>query len=245
MNINIPTQDRLIVALDVPSYAEAMHLVLLLGDRVHFYKIGMELLMSGDYFKLMMDLQNLGKKVFCDVKFFDVPATVGKAVKNLTTNVEFEPEFITVHGNDEMLSAAVDNNFGERSKILSVTCLTSMDQWDIQSLGFSCSPMDLVLSRARRALELGCDGVISSGMEVSDIRSELKDGQFIVVCPGIRPIVNNDFDDQKRTVDVIEAFTYGADYIVVGRPITQAEYPLAEAQLIQANIAQIFKRWCC
>lgn len=241
MNISIPTKERLIVALDVPSHKEAMEMVQQLGDQVLFYKIGMELLMSGEYFDLMLDLQIKGKKVFCDVKFFDVPATVGKAVRNLSGN--YAPDFITVHGNDDMLVAAVDNNLSESTKILAVTCLTSLDQWDVQALGFSCSPMQVVLSRAQRALELGCDGIVSSGMEVQEVRNELDSHQFTVVCPGIRPVANT--DDQKRTVDVHEAFMYGADYIVVGRPITQDESPKAAAQLIQTNIAQIFKRWSC
>lgn len=240
MNHSIPKEERLIVALDVHSYREAAEIINTIGCHCNFYKIGLQLLMSGDYFRVLELLKSKDKRVFCDIKFFDVPATVGKAVFNLTRR--YEPDFLTVHGNDDIITAAVESRCLP-TKVLAVTCLTSLDQNDINDLGFECSPEKLVLSRAQRALELGCDGVISSGLEVQKIRQELRDDKFMVVCPGIRPVVNND-DDQKRTVDVNEAFIYGADYIVVGRPITEAESPMSAAQLIQTNITQMFKRWC-
>ena len=145
--------------------------------------------------------------------------------------------FATVHGNDEILQAACAKK-GD-VKILAVTVLTSLDQHDLKSLGFDVEPKVLVLSRARRALAIGCDGVISSGMEADELRGQLGDN-FLIVCPGIRPIVNREDDDQKRTVDVEEAFHNGADYIVVGRPIKNASDPKQAAQAIQDRITALF-----
>ena len=177
-----------------------------------------------------------GKKVFADVKFFDVPETVRLAVEQLSRR---KVAFATVHGYDAMLEAAV--SVKGSLKILAVTVLTSLDRSDLDDLGFQCDPEDLVLSRARRALELGCDGVISSGLEAARLRGELGD-DFLVVSPGIRPVENRPVDDQKRTVDVEAAFQSGADYIVVGRPIRDAADPRAKAQEIQARISGIFRR---
>jgi len=124
-------------------------------------------------------------------------------------------------------------------KILAVTVLTSLDRGDLNDLGFACDVEQLVLSRARRALQIGCDGVISSGLEAPKLRGHLG-GNFLVVCPGIRPVENKPVDDQKRTVDVDQAFRNGADYIVVGRPIKNAPDPRAKAEEIQTTIAAIF-----
>jgi orotidine-5'-phosphate decarboxylase len=145
--------------------------------------------------------------------------------------------FATVHGNQAMLEAAGAAK-GD-VKILAVTVLTSLDQADLDDLGFQCDIEKLVLSRARRALESGCDGVIASGLEAPALRRELGD-RLLVVTPGIRPVQNRPSDDQKRTVDVAQAFANGADYIVVGRPIRQAPDPRAAAQAIQATIAGVF-----
>jgi len=168
-----------------------------------------------------------------DLKFFDVPQTVGSAVARLRDKGAY---FTTVHGNDQILKAAVEAAEGA-VKILAVTVLTSLDAGDLKDLGFDCPVEDLVYSRARRALELGCDGVISSGLEVARLRRDLGD-KLIVVTPGIRPVQN--VDDQKRTVDVRQAFLNGADYIVVGRPIKEAPDPRAAAEAIQATIAGLF-----
>jgi orotidine-5'-phosphate decarboxylase len=145
--------------------------------------------------------------------------------------------FATVHGNQAILEAA-GREKGE-VKILAVTVLTSLDRGDLDDLGFRCDVEKLVLSRARRALAAGCDGIISSGLEAPLIRAELGD-RILVVTPGIRPVENRPADDQKRTVDVAQAFTNGADYIVVGRPIRQAADPRAAAEGIQATIASLF-----
>lgn len=229
----IPADERLIIALDVPTMAEALELVGLLGDHGRFYKIGMELLTSGDYFALLGQLHERGKKVFVDLKFFDVPATVASAVRGLARH---PATFCTIHGNDAMMRAAAAVK--GPLKLLAVTALTSLDQHDLDDLGFQCDARALVLSRAKAALAAGCDGVVSSGLEAPDLRAEI-DHSLLVVCPGIRP-VSNSGDDQKRTVDVRQAFENGADYIVVGRPIRGAADPRAAAAGIQATIARTF-----
>ncbi|MEO5335463.1 MAG: orotidine-5'-phosphate decarboxylase [Magnetospirillum sp. WYHS-4] len=230
----IDPRDRLILALDVPSVEDAKALVERLGDAVSFYKIGLELFMTGSYFELLAWLTERGKKVFVDLKFFDVPQTVASAVRQLHGR---GATFATVHGNDAILRAASEAK-GD-TKILAVTVLTSLDRGDLDALGFRTDVRTLVLSRAKRALEIGCDGVISSGMEAESLRQELGD-RFIIVVPGIRPVENKPADDQKRTVDVEEALEKGADYIVVGRPIRQAPDPRAAAEDIQRRIAALF-----
>lgn len=233
-NKGIPAKDRLIVALDVPDHEQARRFVEQLGDSVTFYKVGLELFMAGNYWELVAWLTGRGKKVFADLKFFDVPETVRAAVRRLQGR---GVSFTTVHGNDAIMRAAVEAR-GE-VKILAVTVLTSLDQGDLADLGFSCNVADLVLSRARRALAIGCDGVISSGLEAPRLREHLGE-RFLVVTPGIRPVLNRPADDQKRTVDIEEAFRGGADYIVVGRPIRTAPDPRAAAAAIQGRIAALF-----
>jgi orotidine-5'-phosphate decarboxylase len=230
----IARAERLIVALDVPGEREARELVEKLGDAARFYKLGLELFMSGGYFELIQWLVRRGNKVFVDLKFFDVPETVRRAVSALRGR---GVTFATVHGNQAMMQAAAKAK-GE-VKILAVTVLTSLDRGDLDDLGFSCELERLVLSRARRAIEAGCDGVISSGLEAARLKAEFKD-KLLVVTPGIRPVENRPADDQKRTVDVAQAFANGADYIVVGRPIREAPDPRAAAQAIQDTIKTIF-----
>jgi orotidine-5'-phosphate decarboxylase len=230
----IPARERLILALDVPGPSEARALVDQLGESVLFYKVGLELFTAGGYYELIEWLQGRGKKVFADLKFFDVPETVRSAVRQLRGR---GISFTTVHGNDAILEAAAQEK-GDL-KVLAVTVLTSLDRGDLTDLGFSCDVEALVLSRARRALELGCDGVISSGLEAPRLREHLGD-RFLVVTPGIRPVENRPSDDQKRTVDVVQAFRNGADYIVVGRPIRNAEDPRAAAEKVQEQISSVF-----
>ena len=172
------------------------------------------------------------KKVFCDLKFFDIPATVGSAVRRLKDR---GATFVTVHGNQSIMEAAAENK-GDSLKVLGVTVLTSLDRGDLDDLGFDCNIEDLVISRARRALEAGCDGVISSGLEVPKLRDEVDD-KLLVVSPGIRPVDNKPAGDQKRVVTVETAFANGCDHIVVGRPIRDAAEPRAAAEAIQASIA--------
>lgn len=232
---SIPVDERLILALDVPGPDAARALVEKLGDSVRFYKIGLELFMAGGYFELIDWLKERNKRVFCDLKFFDVPETVARAVRQLRDR---GVDFATVHGNDTMLAAAAREK-GD-VKILAVTVLTSLDRYDLDALGFQCDVPELVYTRARKAIEMGCDGVISSGLEAARLREGLGDS-FLIVAPGIRPVDNVvDADDQKRVVDVATAFRNGADYIVVGRPIRDAGDPLAAARGIQSTIRDIF-----
>ena len=233
----IPSDERLIVALDVPGAEEAKILVEQLGERVVFYKLGLELFTTRSYFPLITWLQQRGKKIFADLKLFDVPATVGRAVRQLR---DHGIQFTTVHGNDALLAAAVREK-GDL-QILAVTVLTSLDQGDLTDLGFQCDVETLVYSRARRALDLGCDGVVSSGREAERLRTGLGD-RLLIIVPGIRPVDNCEEltpDDQKRIVSVRQAFASGADYVVVGRPIRDAKDPGAAAEDIQAQIATFF-----
>ena len=229
---NIKINERLIVALDVPSARQAKDIVESLGDTVVFYKIGLELFMSGEYFEVLDWLNQRNKKIFVDLKFFDVPATVGRAVAQLNGK---GVTFATIHGNDSIMRAAVANK--EDVQILAVTVLTSLDRGDLDDLGFDCDVEELVLSRARRAVEIGCDGVVASGHEARAMRERLGNS-FMVVTPGIRPVDNE--DDQKRVVTAAQAFTNGADYIVVGRPIRDAADPHQAARSLQAEIAAVF-----
>jgi orotidine-5'-phosphate decarboxylase len=225
----IVDNQRLIVALDFPSTDEARRLVAQLDNSVNFYKVGLELFMAGGYFEFVDELAAAGKQVFVDLKFFDVPATVGRAVERLQhRNISF----VTVHGNDGIMQAAAASK-GDL-KILAVTVLTSLDRGDLDDLGFQCDVEELVLSRARRAIHCGCDGVVASGHEAARLRDELGD-RLMIVIPGIRPVEN--IDDQKRTVTVQDAFSHGADYIVVGRPIRDADNPRKVAETIQREIA--------
>jgi len=189
-------------------------------------------MMSGGYFELLDWMLARDKKVFCDLKFFDIPATVGAAVRALQDR---GASFVTVHGNQSIMEAAAENK-GDSLKVLAVTVLTSLDRGDLDDLGFDCDLESLVLSRARRALETGCDGVISSGLEVPTLREHI-DNKLLVISPGIRPVDNKPMGDQKRVVTVETAFANGADYIVVGRPIRDAESPRAAAEAMQASIA--------
>lgn len=230
----IPPRERLIFALDVPSPDDARALVERLGEAVAFYKVGLELAMDPGYWPLVDWLRGRGHRVFCDLKLFDVPATVGRAVAKLAGR---GVDFVTVHGNDGMLRAACEARGGSGLGVLAVTALTSLDRGDLDDLGFEVDVAELVLSRARRALEIGCAGVISSGLEAEPLRTALG-GRLLIVVPGIRPVAN--VDDQKRTVDVEEAFRRGADHIVVGRPIRDAADPRASAEAIQERIAKLF-----
>ena len=230
----IDPKDRLIVALDVPEAQAARALVQTLGDAVSFYKIGLELFMSGGYFELLDWLVAQHKKVFVDLKFFDVPETVRSAVRALSSS---GATFATIHGNQSIMEAAVKDK--GPLKILAVTALTSLDRGDLDDLGFQCDVEKLVLSRARRALEAGVDGIESSRRAAPMRRRELGN-RLLVVTPGIRPVDNKPVDDQKRTVDVAQAFRNGADYIVVGRPIRDTADPREAALAVQRTIAEVF-----
>lgn len=232
--MSIARAERLIVALDLPSAAEAKALVQQLGDAVRFYKVGLELFSSDGYFELIEWLAARGSKVFADLKLYDIPETVSRAVANLRSS---GASFLTVHGHRSVMQAAAREKGA--LKILAVTVLTSFDQRDLEEMGATRTVEQLVLSRARGALETGCDGVIASGHEAAKLKAEFGK-KLLVVTPGIRPAENKPADDQKRTVDVAQAFANGADYIVVGRPVRAAKDPRAAALAIQSAISKQF-----
>ena len=228
----IPSRERLIFALDVPDLDAAKSLVERLGEHVVFYKIGLELATSGHYFELMRWLIDRDKKVFADLKLYDIPATVGAAVRQLAKT---GASFLTVHGDSAIMRAAAAEK-GPRLKILAVTVLTSLAQGDLEAMGIGLELPALVELRARGAAEAGCDGVIASGLEAARLRAVLGP-ELLIVTPGIRPAGDASRDDQRRVVTPARAFEAGADYIVVGRPIRDAADPSRAAAAIQAEIA--------
>ena len=230
--VSLGERERLIFALDAPSGAEALAWVDRLGESVSFYKIGMELLASGDYFSVLDELARRDKKVFVDLKFFDIPATVAGVIRGLS---RWPVTFATIHGwHADMMQAAAEARSGEL-RLLAVTVLTSMDGNDLQSMGISGEPADIVVQRALAAQAAGVDGVIASGQEAGLIRSACGP-DVSIVGPGMRP-GGAGGDDQKRTVGVAEAFARGANAIVVGRPISQAKDPRAAAEAMQIEIS--------
>ena len=230
----IPPRERLIAALDVPDAAQARAFAERLGDAVTFYKIGLELFTAGGYFELLQWLRGRGAKVFADLKLYDIPETVRRAVANLRSS---GATFLTVHAERSIMEAAAKEKGALR--LLAVTVLTSFDRSNLAAMGYAGSVEDLVLQRARAALDAGCDGVIVSGLEAPIIRAAFG-ARLLVVTPGVRP-AGAAVADQKRTVDVAQAFANGADYIVVGRPIRDAADPRAAAQSMQATIAAALK----
>lgn len=239
---NIPVNERLIVALDMDNVQEAADLVTSLGDTVSFYKLGLSLIFDNGYWELFGWLVKEGKKAFADIKVYDIPETVEASVRKL---VGRGASFVTVHAHENMIRAAVKGR-GEHPelKILAVTVLTSLDSGDLREMGFpQLDVKELVLDRAKRMLKAGCDGVISSGLEVSSLRLEYGEN-FLIVVPGIRPVDNTRErrDDQKRIVDVEMAFKNGADYVVVGRPIRETADPRTAAADFQSRIAKVFSR---
>lgn len=228
--------ERLIFALDMPGRAEAVEWVERLGDAVSFYKIGMELLASGEYFQVLDELARRGKRVFVDLKFFDIPATVAGTIARLS---DWPVSYCTIHGwHPAMMRAAAEANRNPDMRLLAVTVLTSMGRADLAQMGIDREPVEVVVERALAAQAAGIDGVIASGQEAAPIRRATGAG-FSIVCPGIRP-GGPVGDDQQRTVGVAQAFADGADAIVVGRPIRLAADPRAAAAAIQAEIAQQF-----
>ncbi|GAB6068195.1 orotidine-5'-phosphate decarboxylase [Methylothermus subterraneus] len=230
----IPPRERLIVALDLPTHTQAKQLVELLGEEVSFYKIGLELFMAGDYFSLIDWLHAQGKKVFADLKFYDIPATVERAVRALSrTGVEF----VTVHGDRAIMEAAAHGK-GEGLKILAVTVLTSLDAQALKEMGYAEELTSLVQKRARLARQAGIDGVVASGLEAAAVRKAVGN-ELLIVTPGIRSDLDP-LDDQKRTASLEQAFAASADYVVVGRPIRDAAEPKSAARAFQERIHRFF-----
>jgi orotidine-5'-phosphate decarboxylase len=223
--MSITVRDRLIVALDMPTIEEAKRLVATVGDTASFYKVGLELLFAGGL-DLARELRYQGKRVFLDMKLLDIGNTVERAVANAT---ELGVNFLTVHGHDlKTLRAAVSGRGSSPLKLLAVTVLTNLTQDDLEQQGSSMVPSDLVLHRARLAFESGFDGVIASGQEAEHIRA-VTGPDFLIVTPGIR-LPGSTMDDQERVMTPDRAIAAGADHIVVGRPITQADDPKGAAE---------------
>ena len=232
MKKDIPLNERIIFALDVDSKEKAEKWVDRLESHIRFYKVGLQLFIAG-WFPVIDMITQRGHKVMVDLKIFDIPETVKLAINQLKGH---NVTFATVHGNDPILRAAVEEKNG--MKILAVTVLTSFDEADMKEMGLTRSVEDLVLHRAKRALDLNCDGVISSGLEASRLRQHLGNN-FLIVSPGIRPGKNIDEireDDQKRIATAQQAIKDGADYIVVGRPISTATDPIAVVKEMQDEI---------
>ena len=229
---NIPLRDRIIVALDVEKPELARDMVKKCESHVGFFKVGLQLFMA-DWFHTVDWLVDRGHKVMLDLKFFDIPETVKQAVEQVNSR---GVTFATIHGNDPIVRAAVSAR-GDL-KLLAVTVLTSFGEEDMRSMGMTQSVEDLVYFRAKRALDLGCDGVVSSGLEAGRLRTELGE-KLLIVTPGIRPGANVSApaDDQKRIVTAGKAIRSGANYVVVGRPITRAEDPVRVIAMMQQDIA--------
>jgi orotidine-5'-phosphate decarboxylase len=230
---DIPLKDRIILALDVESAELAQELVLKTESHVNFYKVGLQLFMAS-WFHVVDWLAARGHKVMVDLKFFDIPETVKLAVAQLNNR---GVTFATIHGNDPIIRAAVAAKTD--LALLAVTVLTSFGQEDMQAMGMTRSVEDLVYFRAQRALELGCDGVVSSGLEAKRLRDSLG-SELLIVTPGIRPGADTytQQDDQKRTITARQAIADGADFLVIGRPITKAADPIAVISLLQEEIRQ-------
>ncbi|RLA85111.1 MAG: orotidine-5'-phosphate decarboxylase [Deltaproteobacteria bacterium] len=228
----IPLEKRIIFALDVPSEREAREWVLRLKPFIRFYKVGLELFLASGFGIVDWILQQ-DCEVMLDLKLFDIPNTVRGAIERIR---ERGVTYTTVHGNDGILEAAVKAK--GNLKVLAVTVLTSLDEGDLRDLGFQCNVQELVLSRARRALQLGCDGVVTSGEELKVLRERLGQG-LIAVVPGVRPVSNRPVDDQKRVITPREAFLLGADHIVVGRPIRTSPNPEETARQMLDEAAEV------
>jgi orotidine-5'-phosphate decarboxylase len=233
MDMDIPLRDRIIVALDVEHPERAKELVKQCESHTGFFKVGLQLFLAG-WFDTVDWIVDRGHKVMLDLKFFDIPETVRLAVEQVNRR---GVTFATVHGNDPIIRAAVEAR-GDM-KLLAVTVLTSFGEEDMRAMGMSQSIEDLVYFRAKRALELGCDGVVSSGLEAGRLRTGLGD-RLLIVTPGIRPGANvsDSSDDQKRIVTAGMAIRNGANHVVVGRPITRAEDPAAVLAMMQRDIAE-------
>ena len=230
--MTIPASHRLIVALDVPDAATARKLVQVLDDSVHFYKLGLELATTRGYFELLDWLLERDKRVFADLKLYDIPATVGAAVRQIAGA---GAHFLTVHGERSVVEAAAGNK-GPELKILAVTVLTSMNRDDLASAGVTLDVEQLTLTRAALAAAAGADGVIASGLEAAALRERLGP-EPLIVTPGIRPADARRDDDQKRVVTAADSLGAGADYLVIGRPISRAPDPRAAAEQFQREIA--------
>ena len=228
--VTIAPRDRLIVALDLPDIAAAQAMVARLGDSVSFYKIGYQLAYAGGL-SLVRPFTEAGKKVFVDLKLHDIGNTVARGVESIAT---LGATFLTVHAYPQTMKAAVEAAAGSDLKILAVTVLTSYDDADLAAAGYRLGVSDLVEARARQAQELGIDGIVCSPEETTALRAIIAP-EMCLVTPGVRPAGTN-LGDQKRIMTPARAISAGSDYLVVGRPITEAADPKAVAEIIVAEI---------
>jgi orotidine-5'-phosphate decarboxylase len=230
--MELKPRERLIVALDLPSVAEAEAMIERLGDTVAFYKIGYQLVFAGGL-SLASALAQAGKRVFLDMKLHDIGNTVARGVENVA---RLGVTFLTIHGYPQTMKAAVEAKAGSALKLLAVTVLTSYDDIDLNEAGYTLGVDELVADRAKRAHDLGVDGLVCAATELPALRL-MVGSDMALVTPGIRPpgIAS---DDQKRVLTPASAIAAGADYLVVGRPITTAPDPRAAAAAIVADIAK-------
>ena len=230
------SDDRLIVALDVPNALAGLNLAEQLGDAVSFYKIGLGMLTGGGLALANELKQEHGKKIFLDMKLFDIGATVENAVRGLA---QFDLDFLTVHGDPYVVKAAKEGAAGKDMKILAVTILTSLDRADLDGALIKPGDIrDLVQERAAKAFEAGADGIIASPQEAALIRALPEAEGRLIVTPGVRP-AGAALGDQKRVATPAQAVKDGVDHIVVGRPVWQAENPRAAAEAILAEMAAV------
>jgi len=233
MSDAMSADDRLIVALDVANLLQGMELVQRLGDAVSFYKIGLGMLTGGGLALANELKQEHGKRIFLDMKLFDIGATIEAAVRGLA---QYDLDFLTVHGDPQVVRAAAEGKGGTGLKILAVTILTSLDRADLDANLIKPGDIhDLTLERAARALEAGADGVIASPQEAARIRALQQARGKLIVTPGVRP-AGSASGDQKRIATPHQAISDGADHIVIGRPIWQTEDPAAAARAVLAEL---------
>ena len=236
MTTQTRADDRLIVALDVPNVVQGLDLAERIGDAVSFYKIGLGMLTGGGMALANELKQEHGKRIFLDMKFFDIGATVENAVRGVA---QYNLDFLTVHGDPYVVSAAKEGAAGSDTNILAVTILTSLDRADLD--GALIKPGDirnLVEERAGNAFRAGADGVIASPLEAAMIRALPEAKGKLIVTPGVRP-TGADLGDQKRVATPASAIKDGVDHIVVGRPIWKADDPRAAALAVQKEIAEV------
>jgi len=232
----ILAHDRLILALDVPSAAEAERLMDQVEQQITFVKVGLELYTAAGP-NMVQRLIERGKRVFLDLKFLDIEETVRRATERVAA---MGVEFLTIHANRKALAAAVKGRGNSNLKLLAVTVLTNFDSHDLREMGIQHSVQDLVTARALLASETGCDGVVASGEEPGVLRQKVGP-RFLIVTPGVRP-AGKDTDDHARATTPSQTIEAGADYLVVGRPIRAASDPAAAASAILAEMQAAFDR---
>jgi len=232
--VKIAARDRLIFALDVPSAAEADRLLDRLHGHISFVKVGLELYTAAGP-EMVKRIVERGMRVFLDLKFLDIEETVRRATSRVAA---MGVEFLTVHANRKALMAAVQGREGSALKLLAVTVLTNFDSQDLREMGIQRTVQDLVTARASLASEVGCDGVVASGEEAAAIRQKVRP-HFVVVTPGVRP-AGKGVDDHARATTPTQTIASGADYLVIGRPIRDAEDPAATVAAITTEMQAAF-----